>query len=126
MLSSIINSCPVSVGGDEALAKSTEKKNAIRHTGLLPAVSGLSAFDANIILKYEALTFPEGKVLAEYVWIDASGNCRSKTRTLPANKVNINQRCWYYFLMVPHILSNLSFPLNAIGYKSRFASKMEF
>mmetsp|Transcript_29217 Transcript_29217/g.67036 ORF Transcript_29217/g.67036 Transcript_29217/m.67036 type:complete len:291 (-) Transcript_29217:1810-2682(-) len=87
MLSSIINSCPVSVGGDEALAKSTEKKNAIRHTGLLPAVSGLSAFDANIILKYEALTFPEGKVLAEYVWIDASGNCRSKTRTLPANKV---------------------------------------
>jgi len=34
----------------------------------------------------EALPFPADKVLAEYVWIDAVGNCRSKTRTLIADR----------------------------------------
>mmetsp|Transcript_41449 Transcript_41449/g.81241 ORF Transcript_41449/g.81241 Transcript_41449/m.81241 type:complete len:413 (-) Transcript_41449:181-1419(-) len=87
MLSSLINACPGNVPTPGGMKQNEVKKGASRHTGLLPAVTGLSAFDANIISKYNALPFADGKVLAEYIWIDSVGNCRSKTRTLPANKV---------------------------------------
>jgi glutamine synthetase len=39
-----------------------------------------------VIDRYYNLPFPNDKVLAEYVWVDAVGSCRSKTRTLPASK----------------------------------------
>lgn len=39
-----------------------------------------------VIDRYYNLPFPPDKVLAEYVWVDALGSCRSKTRTLPASK----------------------------------------
>jgi glutamine synthetase len=42
--------------------------------------------DPAVIDKYQSLGFPADKVLAEYVWVDADGNTRSKTRTLPASK----------------------------------------
>lgn len=32
-----------------------------------------------------------GKIIAEYVWIDGSGNCRSKQRTLPAKITSLEQ-----------------------------------
>jgi glutamine synthetase len=49
---------------------------------VLPKTTGQSALDPAVIAKYEALPFPEDKILAEYVWVDAAGNTRSKTRTL--------------------------------------------
>lgn len=42
--------------------------------------------DPAVTARYNALDYPEGVILAEYVWVDAVGNTRSKTRTLPAEK----------------------------------------
>ena len=55
---------------------------------VLGKTTGKSALDPSVIAKYSSLPFPADKVLAEYVWVDADGNCRSKTRTLPAKKVS--------------------------------------
>eukprot|EP00548_Thalassiothrix_antarctica_P001608 CAMPEP_0194133440 /NCGR_PEP_ID=MMETSP0152-20130528/3615_1 /TAXON_ID=1049557 /ORGANISM="Thalassiothrix antarctica, Strain L6-D1" /LENGTH=513 /DNA_ID=CAMNT_0038828759 /DNA_START=155 /DNA_END=1696 /DNA_ORIENTATION=- len=48
--------------------------------------TGISALDPAIVAKSNALPYPEGIILAEYVWVDGVGNTRSKTRTLPAEK----------------------------------------
>lgn len=56
---------------------------------LLQSQTGRSQLDPAVIARYNQLPFPEGKVLAEYVWVDAVGNTRSKTRTLPASKVSL-------------------------------------
>ena len=53
---------------------------------LMSTQTGQSSLDPAVISKYDALPFPEDKVLAEYVWVDADGNTRSKTRTLDAKK----------------------------------------
>ena len=53
---------------------------------LLSSKTGQSSLDPAVIAKYNALPFPAEKVLAEYVWVDAVGNTRSKTRTLDAKK----------------------------------------
>ena len=55
---------------------------------LLPKTTGKSPLDPSVIAKYDALSFPEESILAEYVWVDADGNTRSKTRTLPAAKAD--------------------------------------
>jgi len=55
---------------------------------LLPKLTGQSAMDPSVIAKYDSLEFPAEQILAEYVWVDADGNTRSKTRTLPADKAN--------------------------------------
>ena len=52
----------------------------------LPRTTGQSPLDPNVIAKYDALAFPADKVMAEYVWVDAEGNARSKTRTLAPEK----------------------------------------
>jgi glutamine synthetase len=53
---------------------------------ILQKTTGQSPLDPNVIAKYDALEFPGDTVLAEYVWVDAEGNTRSKTRTLAAGK----------------------------------------
>jgi len=53
---------------------------------LMKAQTGQSSMDATVIAKYDDLPFPTEKVLAEYVWVDAVGNTRSKTRTLESKK----------------------------------------
>jgi hypothetical protein len=62
-----------------------------RQQSSLPAVlggeTGRSQLDPTVIDRYNALPFPADQVLAEYVWVDADGATRSKTRTLPPNKV---------------------------------------
>lgn len=53
---------------------------------ILTKKTGSSPLDPAVIAKYDALSFPEDSILAEYVWVDAKGETRSKTRTLPAAK----------------------------------------
>jgi len=55
---------------------------------LMPRTTGQSPLDPSVISKYDSLPFPSDKIMAEYVWVDAEGNTRSKTRTLPAEKAN--------------------------------------
>jgi glutamine synthetase len=53
----------------------------------LNRVTGQSQLDPAVIQRYADLPMPPDTVLAEYVWVDADGNTRSKTRTLPPAKV---------------------------------------
>ena len=55
--------------------------------GILNKKTGQSSLDPAVIDKYNSLPFPADSVLAEYVWVDAVGNTRSKSRTLPVAKV---------------------------------------
>lgn len=57
------------------------------NVGVMNRVTGQSQLDPAVIQRYMDLPFPPDTVLAEYVWVDADGNTRSKTRTLPASKV---------------------------------------
>lgn len=52
----------------------------------LSTKTGVSPLDPAVIDKYNALPMPTDKVLCEYVWVDAKGECRSKTRTLPVDR----------------------------------------
>jgi glutamine synthetase len=53
---------------------------------ILKKQTGYSSLDPAVIARYNALPFPDDKILAEYVWVDADGNTRSKTRTLDKHK----------------------------------------
>ena len=55
--------------------------------GILTKKTGMSSMDPAVVDKYNALAYPDDVILAEYVWVDVDGNCRSKTRTLPSAKV---------------------------------------
>ena len=55
--------------------------------GLLDQTTGQAQLDPAVAAKYESLPFPKDLIMAEYVWVDAVGNTRSKTRTLDASKV---------------------------------------
>ena len=48
--------------------------------------TGKSQLDTAVIDRFNSLPYPNEKILAEYVWVDAKGECRSKTRTLPASR----------------------------------------
>mmetsp|Transcript_18336 Transcript_18336/g.31531 ORF Transcript_18336/g.31531 Transcript_18336/m.31531 type:complete len:416 (+) Transcript_18336:61-1308(+) len=64
-----------------APTRATTAINMVRH---LEPETGKSQLDTAVIDRFNALPYPEGKILAEYVWVDAKGECRSKTRTIPA------------------------------------------
>lgn len=53
---------------------------------LLSSATGRAALDPAVVDRYASLAYPKDKILAEYVWVDAEGNTRSKTRTLAASK----------------------------------------
>jgi len=55
-------------------------------SGVLGKTTGKSSLDPAVIERYNSLPYPDDTILAEYVWVDADGNTRSKTRTLPAAK----------------------------------------
>lgn len=46
--------------------------------------TGQSQLDPAVVDRYNSIPYPKTHILAEYVWVDAKGECRSKTRTLPA------------------------------------------
>lgn len=67
----------------------SESKEQLNMTSILSSKTGVSSLDPTVIDKYASLPFPKDVVLAEYVWIDAVGNTRSKTRTLKASQVRL-------------------------------------
>jgi len=63
-----------------------QQKSSTALNSVLGKVTGQSSLDPTVIARYDALPYPEDSILAEYVWVDAEGNTRSKTRTLPPSK----------------------------------------
>ena len=72
----------------QALAFSPAKapRSSTALNGVLEKTTGQSSMDPAVISRYNDLPFPADTILAEYVWVDAKGDTRSKTRTLPASK----------------------------------------
>jgi len=60
--------------------------SSLKMADLLSSATGKAALDPAVVDRYASLAYPADKVLAEYVWVDAEGNTRSKTRTLAASK----------------------------------------
>lgn len=87
--------------------------------GVIPLarMTGQSQLDPTVIQKYLDLPMPEDTVLAEYVWVDAAGNTRSKTRTLPAKKVS---GIFPLMLYVFWILDGLTSPFLCTNYRYRY------
>lgn len=54
--------------------------------GILSTQTGKAALDSDVVERYAKLPIPSDKIMAEYVWADAVGNLRSKTRTLHPKK----------------------------------------
>lgn len=69
-----------------AFAPAQAPKFSTMLNGVLSKTTGQSSLDPAVIARYNALPYPDESILAEYVWVDAEGNTRSKTRTLPAAK----------------------------------------
>ena len=65
---------------------------------ILPKTTGQSPLDPAVIAKYDSLSYPADKIMAEYVWVDAVGNTRSKTRTLTPDKAEavVNLPKWNF------------------------------
>ncbi|CAB9521229.1 synthetase cytosolic isozyme [Seminavis robusta] len=77
----------MAASGATAFAPSfSAKKHTALNAALMQDQTGQSSLDPAVIAKYADLPFPKDCILAEYVWVDAVGNTRSKTRTLDASK----------------------------------------
>lgn len=81
-----LGACAVTVSAFAPVAHQRQS-SALHMSVVLNKSTGKSALDPAVIAKYGSLPFPPDKVLAEYVWVDADGQTRSKTRTLPSEKV---------------------------------------
>lgn len=77
----------------QAFAPTQFRPTSSSALNVLKPSTGQSQLDPSVIQRYKDLPFPEDTILAEYVWVDAVGNTRSKTRTLPASKV-----CWIHVI----------------------------
>jgi glutamine synthetase len=83
--------CAVSIASAFAPNIRNPTRSALNMAVVAPLnrVTGQSQLDPAVIQRYADLPMPANTVLAEYVWVDAEGNTRSKTRTLVASKVCI-------------------------------------
>ena len=70
-----------------AALRPTSLSSALKAGEVLESTTGQSQLDPTVIAKYNSLPYPADTILAEYVWVDAEGSTRSKTRTLPKSKV---------------------------------------
>jgi len=77
--------CASAFHSPAALTRSSQ--SSALQMAVLSSQTGKSSLDPAVIDKYNALPFPSDQILAEYVWVDAVGNTRSKTRTLLASKI---------------------------------------
>jgi len=83
----IIGLTAVAFGSVNAFAPNaafSRGSSALAMSNILSTKTGQSSLDPAVTERYNSLPIPSEKVLAEYVWVDAEGNTRSKTRTLPA------------------------------------------
>jgi glutamine synthetase len=64
----------------------TARRGTSLQMTLLSTQTGRASLDADVVERYASLPYPKDKILAEYVWADAVGNLRSKTRTLHPKK----------------------------------------
>jgi len=64
-------------------ANTVARTSALNMVQQLDLKTGRSQLDTSVVDRFNSLPYPDDKVLAEYVWVDAKGECRSKTRTLP-------------------------------------------
>jgi len=79
--------CLTALSTASAFAPSSRVQSSTAlYSSILPKTTGQSPLDPAVIAKYDALAFPSDKIMAEYVWVDAEGNTRSKTRTLAPEK----------------------------------------
>jgi len=76
------------VGAVNAFAPSAtfSRGSSALNMGILSTQTGKASLDPAVTGYYANLPIPDDKILAEYVWVDADGNTRSKTRTLPEAK----------------------------------------
>lgn len=81
-------------GAAAAAVASSRSSSALFAAGTAALVrqTGRSQLDPAVMARYDALPYPSDTVIAEYVWVDADGKTRSKTRTLPATKVGFAYR----------------------------------
>ena len=73
-------------GRSSVASSSSSSSSILRMANHLEIQTGRSQLDTAVINRFNSLPFPPDKILAEYVWVDAKGECRSKTRTLPASR----------------------------------------
>lgn len=89
-LSTAIIGLTAAIGSVNAFAPTAFKRasTSLNSAGdnMLSVQTGQSSLDPAVTERYNSLSIPSEKILAEYVWVDAVGNTRSKTRTLPASK----------------------------------------
>ena len=64
----------------------SSSSSTLRMANHLEIRTGRSQLDTDVVSRFDALPYPSDKILAEYVWVDSKGECRSKTRTLPASR----------------------------------------
>jgi len=78
------------VAGAAAFAPMQQAARPSTSLGMVDAIlkkhTGQASLDPSVVAQYASLPLPTDKVLAEYVWVDAVGNTRSKTRTLPTDR----------------------------------------
>jgi glutamine synthetase len=65
---------------------SSSSSTSLFAKGILESTTGQAQLDPAVHDRYANLPYPKEVILAEYVWVDAVGALRSKTRTLPASK----------------------------------------
>lgn len=97
-----------------AFAPVAPQHQATALNGVLGKDTGKSAMDPAVIGRYRDLAYPSDKILAEYVWVDAAGNTRSKTRTLPAAKVR------FHILLICFVFLNFDFRQGSLLVNSRY------
>lgn len=69
-----------------APAFKTLKSSSALNGSIMDVTSGKASLDPAVVERFNSLPFAPNKVLAEYVWVDAKGELRSKTRTLTVEK----------------------------------------
>ena len=67
-------------------SSSSSSSSSLQMTTHLRIQTGKSQLDTAVINRFNSLPYPTDKILAEYVWVDAKGDCRSKSRTLPSSR----------------------------------------
>jgi len=76
----------LTIGVSNAFTHSTTFTRGTSLNAVLSTQTGQASMDPSVVERYSSLAIPSDKIQAEYVWVDAEGNTRSKTRTLSASK----------------------------------------